>query len=469
MKSKITMFALLFSAVFFTTKAQVATWTGPAAGDWDVPANWSTSLAPLAADSVSIPAGFTVTVTSDAGSINRLSVAGKLVIQTSGALTVDQTNSPNTSSIVTLSGGEIENNGVLTIKNSVEAASNTLIMFGDNADRDNKLTTTGVFTVDNTIGAYASLVGRVINLGMVTAGRVSTFKMGGVMNINMKPVSCFIESFNGGNLTLDGTLVLGSESDYKNLRFIKIVSGGKVTVASTADITTYTGFVSGNGVINMQSAGTTSPGATFTNKGKIAIHGGPTTTGYGIYFNPLASMALNTFVNEGTITVDGTFPMGYLTVSGTASGISTVNNQEGATLAFYNADPTIQVVKTAGTANKFTLNNAGTLKVSSSAISLTSTVAVVNNTGTIIYDYVAGVRSVSDFKGKIFAKGQNIIVNLPASDKGAIALTDIAGKVLKSIAVSGDNCTIDRVGLKGVYILRLSLQSGNFTHKLVLN
>lgn len=469
MKTKITMFALIFSALCFTTKAQVATWTGSTTGDWDTPANWSTSLAPLSGDSVSIPTGFTVTVTSDAGSINRLNVAGKLVIDPSGSLTVDQATSPNGSAIVTLAGGEIENNGIFTVKNNVAVASNTLIMFADNAERDNKLSTTGIFTVDNTVGAYASLVGRVINLGMVTAGRVSTFKMGGVMNINVKPVGCFIETYNGGNLTLDGTLVLGSESDYKNLRFIKIVSGGKVTIAPTADITVYTGFVSGNGVINLQSAGTTSPGATFTNKGKIAIHGGPTTTGYGIYFNPLASMALNTFVNEGTITVDGTFPMGYLTVSGTASGITTVNNQAGATLALYNTDPTTQVVKTAGTANNFTLNNAGTLKVSSSAISLTSTIAVVNNTGTIVYDYIAGVHPIADFKGKIYADGQNIIVSLPTAEKGQITLLDVTGRTLKSASIKGERNLISTANLKGVFIIRLIMQNGSYSQKVCLN
>lgn len=467
MKSKITFLAILLSFICLSVNAQIATWTGPATGDWSTAANWSTAATPLATDSVSIPAGSEVTISSDAGTINRLNVSGKLIIGANGSLTVDQSASPNGSAIVNLVGGEITNSGILTIKNTVVAASNTVIQFSDNADRDNKFTNNGTFTIDNTIGAYASTTGRVIGLGMVSPGRTSTFKFGGTMNFMVKAGGCLIETNGGGNLTLDGTLVLGSTSDYKNLRFIKIQVGGSVTVAPTADITVYTGFISGNGVINMQSAVTASPGSSFTNYGKIAIHGGTATTGYGIYFNPQAASALNTFTNAGTISVDGTFPLGFMYIGGNAAGITTVNNT--GTLSLYSTTPTLQVIKTAVTNNTVTIINDGTLNVSSADIVLTSTVAVFTNNGVVNYNYIAGIKQLTDFNGKVYSSGKEITVNLPVNEKAQFILSDITGRTLKVANVQGENNTFTMNNLKGIYIVRLLTAKGSYSQKISLN
>lgn len=466
MKSKITILALLISALCLTSNAQVATWTGPDAGDWSTAANWSTASTPLLADSVSIPAGKTVTISENAGTINRLSVAGKLILTVAGVLVVDQSASPNGSPIVTLAGGEIQNNGSFTVKNSVATAANTVLQFAENAERDNLFTTSGTFTLDNTIGAYASTTGRGIGLNMVSPGRVSTFKMGGTMNINIKTGCCFIETNGGGNLTLDGTLVLGSTSDYKNLRFIKIQQGGSVTVAATANLTLYTGFVSGNGVINMQSAGTTAPGSTFNNFGKIDIHGGTATTGYGLYFNPQAASALNTFNNAGTINLDGTFPLGFMYIGGNSTGVTTINNQSTGTLALFNADPAAQVIKTSGTSNALTFNNEGTLKVSSAAINLSSTVAVMNNTGTIIYNYIAGVNQLKEYKGKIFRNGNNLMIE--SQENAQLIISDLTGRTICTAELTVNMNSIDTNRLKGIYIARILTAKGVYSQKISL-
>lgn len=467
MKSKITLVALLFSALCLSVSAQIATWTGPDAGDWGTAANWSTASTPLLADSVSIPAGKTVTISENVGAVNRLSVSGKLIITAAGTLVVDQAASSNNSPIVTLAGGEILNDGSFTVKNSVAAASNTVLQFAESAERDNLFTNNGSFTLDNTTGAYASTTGRGIGLNMVTSGRVSTFKMGGTMNINIKAGCCFIETDGGGNLTLDGTLVLGGTNDYRNLRFIKIQAGGSVTVAATANITVYTGFVSGNGVINMQSALTTAPGSTFTNYGKIAIHGGSATTGYALYFNPQTANALNTFNNAGTITVDGTFPLGFMYFGGNAAGVTTVNNQTAGVLALYSTVPTTQVIKTHTTNNNaFTINNEGTLKVSSADITLSSTAAVLNNTGTIEYNYVAGVKSLKELNGKIFSNANGLVVELQGNAQ--LILSDLTGKSIRIINLTSSRNMIDTSNLKGIYIARIVSENGVYAQKINL-
>jgi len=468
MKTKITFFVVLLSMLSIGIHAQTATWVGPATGDWSTAANWSTSATPLASDSVLIPSGKVVTVSSNAGSINRLIVSGSLIISTSGTLTVDQTTSPNGSGIINLIGGEILNNGTFTVKNSVTAASNTVIQFSDNLDRDNKLTNNGTFTMDNTVGAYASTTGRVIGLNMVSPGRVSTFKFGGTMNFNVKPVGCFIETNGGGNLTMDGTLVLGSKNDYKNLRFIKIQAGGKVTVAKTANITVFTGFVSGNGVINMQSALTTEPGSSFTNYGTIAIHGGSATTGYGIYFNPQAPSAINKFINEGTIYLEGTFPLGFVFLGGNVGGATSISNTATGVFSIFSADPAVQVIKS-GLTNAATITNNGIMNISSPSITPASTAVIFTNNGTVNYGFVSAVKQLSYFNGKVYSNKNEITVTLPANGIAQFTLLDITGKILKTANLTDEKNVLTTAGLKGIFIVKLITSEGSYSQKISLD
>lgn len=461
MKTRITLLMLLFSTLCLTAGAQIATWTGPAEGDYWSPTNWSTGSTPQATDSVSIPAGFIVTLSDDAGSINRLRVSGKLVIAGSGILKVNQTVSPNGNPIVNLVGGTIENNGSFTVKNDVASASNTVINFAE-SETDNQFINNGTFLMNNTIGAYASTTGRGIGVGQLKG--TSTFKMGGTMDFIIKAGGCLIETNGGGNLTLDGALVLGNESDFRNLRFIKIQQGGKVTISATANITVYTGFVSVNGVINMQSAINTAPGSSFTNYGQLAIHGGPTTTGYGIYFNPQGPGALNTFNNFGAIKVDGNFPLGFMYIGGTATAETTINNS--GMLSLYSTDHTIQMIKVPGQ-NTFTFNNTGDLYVSSADLSVFTIdlVSVLNNTGNIYYNSTA-VKQVVDFKGKVYSTKNEIHVSLPANENAQMILTDVTGRTIKSISLNNELNTISVSNLKGMYIVRLAMQNGNYSQKV---
>ena len=112
MKTKITLFAFVLNLLCISIHAQTSTWVGPATGDWGTASNWSPAM-PIATDSVSIPATFTVTASTNVGTINRLSVSGKLIIAASGSLSIEQTASTNTGAIVNLIGGQIENQGTL--------------------------------------------------------------------------------------------------------------------------------------------------------------------------------------------------------------------------------------------------------------------------------------------------------------------------------------------------------------------
>ncbi len=463
MRTKITFIAFLVCLFSVSLSAQVV-WVGPAAGSWDVAANWSTSALPVAADDVSIPAGFTVTVSTNVGTINRLSVSGKLIIAASGTLIIDQTVYVAGVPMLSINGAEIDNNGTLTVKNSVATATNTLIQFADNADFDNKLTNTGILTLDNTIGNYASTTGRVISLAQVSPGRVSTFKMGGTINLNVKPACMFIDTDGSGQLTIEGTVTLGSVDNYLNLRFARILLGGTLTFAPTANVTLYSGFVSNNGVINLQSNNINLPGTSFTNNGTFTVHGGPATTGYGIYFNaPKVAGALNTLNNNGQMTFDGNFPQGAFNAGGNGGTTNTFNNSANSTLILSNIDPMVVVFKGA---NTLIVNNDGVIKISTAEHNLTN--ATFNGTGTIVYNYVAGINKLTNFNGKIYANGKDIIVNLESNSNAKMILSDLVGRTVNEAYLINEINTISTSNLKGIYIVRLLTKQGSFSQKISL-
>lgn len=470
MKTRITLFAFILNILCFSLDAATATWIGPATGgDWYSAANWSTLAIPEPTDSVSIPAGFTVTASDDVGTINRLHVAGKLIIDISGTLIVNQTESPNNFGIVTLAGGEIENNGLFSVINSVATSSNTVIEFADNADRDNKFTNIGIFMLDNTQGGYGSTLGKAIGVSMVSPDRTSTLKFGGVMDFRIKTGCCFIESNSGGILTLDGTLVMGSSSDYKNLRFIKIQGGSGVTIAPTADITVYSGFINSNGVINMQSSRTTEPGASFKNYGKLIIHGGAATTGYGIYFNPGATGTIHKFINAGTLSLDGIFPSGFFFLGGAFDTNTTVHNTSTGIFSLYSTSPTLQVIRTSNALTQASIINDGVINVSSPSISYSSTLVTLTNNGTINYNYIAGNKELFDFSGKVFYNGNEIIINMPTNENVNLILTDITGRTLQTATLQGERNSISINSLKGIYIVRLLTSKGSYSQKISID
>lgn len=474
MKLKITSILFFLNFSLLSLFAGTATWIGPTSGDWETAANWSTASTPLSTDSVSIPLSFTVTLSSDAGTINKIAVSGKLIIAATGSLNVEQTvNAVGSSPIVNLVGGDIENNGVLTIKNSLSTSSNTCIKFSQSS-RNNNLINNGLFTLDNTSGAYASITGRAIGLSQATGTGVSTFKMGGTVNLNIKAGCVFIESNEGGNLTLDGTNVIGSTSNFKNFRFARIIVGanvgGKITIAPTADITLYSGFDSAsNGIINL-NGNSTSSACTFTNNGKFTIHSGASTAGYGIFFNPGNSNVLNYLTNSGTMVVEGTFLNGNAVyIAGTASGVSNFNNTSTGVLTLSIPNPAVQVIKTAATNNKLTLVNDGVMNISQTAdISVTSTVAVITNNGTINKNVATIIAKNVEFKGKISINGQAIIVTLPTNENIQMTLTDLAGRTIKSAKLHGVSNVVDVNNLKGIYIISLRTKDNNYTQKLSL-
>jgi len=472
MKTRITLLVFLIGFFSLTASAELVTWIGSAAGEWTTAANWSTTAVPGAVDDVIIPANYIVTVSTGAGTINSLSVEGKLIVAQTGSLTVEQntalTSAAATNPIVKLFGGEIENAGTLTLKNS-NSNQNSVVLLDNSPDVDNKFINNGTLNIDNSAGSYTGTNGRCISAKQSAMGRTSTFKLGGTLNLNLKATSVFVEA-DGGNLIIDGNLSIGSTDNNLNLRFLKLIGQGAITIAQTADITFYSGFVSGNGAVNIQSSQAITPGATFTNNGHLKLIGGEATTGYGVYLNANGANALATFNNNGILEVNGNFPMGALYIGGNATGINTINNAAAGQILLYNPNPATSVLKMSGTITTvppLTLNNDGVIKVSTESHNLLSATAI-NGTGTIEYNYIAGVKPIAEFKGKVFASKQAINIQLVSGEKAQFVISDITGKIVKTGFLFEQSNIINTEKLQGIYIVKLLLRDGSYVQKVSL-
>jgi hypothetical protein len=58
---------------------------------------------------------------------------------------------------------------------------------------------------------------------------------------------------------------------------------------------------------------------------------------------------------------------------------------------------------------------------------------------------------------------------MPTNDKAQMILTDMTGKTIKTASIQGGINTINTNNLKGIFIVRLLMDKGNYNQKVVLN
>ena len=398
------------------------TWDGGAGdGKWDSPTNWSADAIPVSVDNVTIGSGFIVTLSSDAGKINKILVQGKLIVEVTGILVIEQSVVSGTS-IFELGGGEVENAGSIIITQLV-ANTNTGLKFADNTLTDDKFTNTGILTINMTAGALTSTAGNGINFNQISADRTATLKLGGTINFSAPPTSRFIE-INAGNAIIDGTIVFGTVDLPQNYRFIHS-SGGTLTLATTAYLTCYSGFnSSSNGTITMS---TTATGGGIINNGTLSLHGG-TTTGYGIYLNPQSSNT-STFTNAGTIVIDGSFPVGSIYLAGSTSTSTAIfNNQTGSSLTVINSNSgTNAAALRASVAPVVVFNNSGSMSLQTSItrnMYFGDNSATFNNSGNVtVKKAITGNDVATTPTACIINNNIGGVFNFDLSDNGQVAVS----------------------------------------------
>lgn len=426
-KAAFLLFGLLFTTSLF---AVTVTWNGIAGdGLWSSPTNWDSNTLPSVVDNVVIPKAFTVTLTGDAGVINKITVNGKLIISSTGLLNVEQTVTSDP--LVDIAGGEIQNNGSLIIKQTIAANTNYALKFTNGTDAgDAKLSNTGTLLVDLSARPAASGIA-CIGFAQTTAGRTAQFKFGGTITFNI-PAQARLFEITSGYALMDGTYTFGSNTDYKNWRFIQLTQGN-LTIAPTANITVYSGY-------NLAYAGTiassNSKDITFTNNGNLTLHGGSANAGYGIYMNPQNATNICTFTNAGTLTIDENFPLGTLYMSGGGStGLVTTysifNNLAGANLSLTNSGTGAgALVANAIPALTVTFNNAGTVSLNSGTtrnIYFGGSNSTFNNNGTVIL--TKAITGNSTANGCVINNNTGGVFNFNVSDNAQPAVSN-ANKIV---------------------------------------
>ncbi len=459
---KTTIIVLVLS---LTTNAFSATITyAVATGDWSA-ANWSPQ-APVTGDDVVIPAGAIVTVTTDLSAIelNSLSVSGSLTILSSAKLTVLQKTSKDP--LVNLTGGMIQNDGTLSITQNIASNNNYGLKFSDNASSDNSFTNTGILNIDLSKRAAAQLAS-CIPFTQNSAGRVSTMKFGGTININVPIQSRIFELLGtGAAVILDGTYSFGSSSDYKDWRFLHMGNPGTVTIASTANISVYANYTNTtNGVICMN---TPAAGNSFINNGTFSIYGGSSTVAYGIYMNTQVASAPCTLTNRGVLRVIGTFPKGAVYVAGNSAGVNTINNlTTSSVMSVLHSEPSFAAIKLFSISTPITVNNEGIINLSTTSLNL-GTVGVLNNTGTMNYNTATEINSSIGNKINIYSNNKKIYIKNGSTNDIQFELIDLTGKILNKSILKGESSSIINPSLKGIFIVRLTSSSINFAQKISL-
>ena len=365
-----TLSLLMVVGLFFASSAYAADITYAAVtGDW-TDANW-TPQAPVAGDNIIIPEGAVVTVSTDAGiKINSLSVSGKLIISVSGILNVEQTTTLNP--LVGITGGEIENNGTLSIKLPSATSANNAIAFANGTQSpatNAKFTNVGILNIDLLSSTGHNNASQVIAFNQNTVGTKAQFNVGGTINLsNITAQARFMELLSG-SAEIDGTQTFGSSTTPINVRFLHAGASGTVTFMSTANITVNSGFTSSNGVINMSNTGV----ANYVNNGMLTLHSF-TAAGSAINMQPQTS-GTGTFTNNGTITADGSWGAGTMYMNGNnALCTATFTNSANGIISFSNTN----------TSN----TNGAAIRAS-----ITPT-NVINNNGTMILSVASAARAM---------------------------------------------------------------------------
>lgn len=469
--SRITLLSFMIGiGMFFSSSAFAGIITyGSTTGNW-TDANW-TPQAPVTGDNVVIPAGAVVTLSTDAGiDINSLSVLGTLNITASGILSVRQTASVNP--LVNVGGGVINNAGALTIFQTL-AQPNAAITFGNGTDADAQFINTGILNINMLASTISSATTRCVNFAQTTLSRTCRFTFGGILNFSVPDGTRFFEISSGANAVMDGTAVIGSTTDYKNWRLIHMGNKGTLTLAGNIEF--YSGYTSSaNGTISMSVSATGSAVGNLVNSGTLKIHGGSTVTGYGIYLNPQyvsPTSGTANFTNQGTLLIDGNFPLGTIFLNGSTGTSATFNNQVGAVATLSNSGTGTKAVPFIASATATTaINNAGTLNLSSVGLdaSINTSKNTFTNTGTVNFNVATEVNKTKDFSGKIYTIGKNIYVNLASGTDSKLELTDITGRLIKQINVKGQNNVLNMSALNGIFIVRLFTAQGIYSQKIVL-
>ena len=414
----------IFSFITLFSSAQSVTWTGPlTGGDWATASNWSGGKTPAATDSVFIASGNQVTLSTDAGIINSMTVQGKLTVASGGILAIEQNRS--SISLLQINGGEVDNAGSITLTQKLANINPGIALADGTANSTFK--NTGVLSINMSL---TGATGNCVSFKQATGG-TATFVLGGTMTFTPAATKNIFKNILG-NGQIDGTAVIGSSAAYQNCSLLQ-VAAGNFTILANANIEFYSGLTSG-ATVTMTNAGTASLAstATLTNNGTLMIHANSAATGNALQFGP-GIFATSILANSGTIIIDGTYSSSYGSINcgGTdATSYAVINNLSGGTISvsnFYGTNiTTTSTTVTGGSAltaanlKNATVNNSGIISLNSygRCMMFGGSLCTFNNNSGGLVTVTTGIKGSTSNTGSCFIynnPGATFDFNVPAN------------------------------------------------------
>lgn len=482
----LTLCALCIStSVFAVAKSWDA--GGGADTNWSTAANWDNNTLPGSADQITISGIYTVTVTSDIGTINKLvlqtSAAGAPTLQINSGGKITVSASAGVSGVI-LIGGIIQNNGELIITTST-GASHGMEFRSSTSTTPIASSYSGSGTL--TINSTASTTNNCLYFTQNNASPV--FSVGGTISLLSYSAIPVISVASGSQATINGTgsLTVGSSGTPVSCGLILITSNASATSTLTVEngvtLSIYSTMTStSNGPFRLNHGTANDKSITLLNKGTINIGG---SCANGIYSNSTAStsnpLPSSNFENQGTVNFTGAF--------NTASGAPF--NYGGAGVHNFTNSGTISIGNMSGTASKgfymtntHTVNftNTGTITFESNnattgaMLSLGDSKTVFNNTGTVTINkgYLGAAGSAAfnnNAGGKLTIAGDgatNAIVTAVVTNNGTF---EANGLINNGCYVPGTG-TISPGGASGIGKITIyTAASGTFnlTGKALMN
>lgn len=392
---------LIISAIFifFSPAALAAACTSTGTANWSVIATWSCGHVPVAADTVTIATGNTITLNSAAGTVTSLTVSGTLVV--SSSLTVSGAVAVSAGKLQLLAGTAMSVGGT-TGTNFVSLSNSASSVF--EMDGGTLSIAGGLASASTASAGTFTMTGGTITMATAATSSLTsdTFVLGSATTFNMSGGTIILRQ--GNNSTNDanivsttqnitgGTLQFGDASSVAgNPYLLTNTSGGAVNIWNLVAYSATSGNLQFGTTLNVLNSVTINTGATLLDNGAFAINIGGGNAG-------------GSWNNSGTFTP----ATGTVTFTGTANDSITGTSAT----TFYNL-----VINTSAPASGVTLANA-TNASASKLLTLTN--------GTI-------------------TTGANTLIVTPSCATPSVARTNgyVIGNLRKTIPAGASSCTFE--------------------------
>ncbi|MEI6061487.1 MAG: G8 domain-containing protein, partial [Bacteroidota bacterium] len=442
---------LLLTVAFILLGCQVysATRTASVSGNWNSTSTWGNLSVPVSGDDVIINSGITVTMNSNPGSCNNITIYGTLNLQNSRTLNVNGS--------LVISGGTLIGSGTGPSTGTLNVAGSFSVPSSTDADIQRlTLTISGTTNVSGTLSFSISTTGTKTFNGLVTVNsggiwdnsiNEDIFFEGGISNSGTFTAGTGNYTFNTNNQSITGTLSIPTIT----VTGITLTNNGILTVALALE---------GSGGLTQGSSASLDLDGTSGISTLTASLSGNTVDFSGVAqtVNPTTYFNL-TLSGSGTLTTSGVTVNGRLSMENTASASNTPTYGTNASLQYNTSIARlagVEWISTFAATGGVIIANTGTISLNAAKI-FNPSVPLTINSGASLASANFQISFGGDFinNGGTFSAGSSAIVILNTmaiqsiagfSTTGPVSMTKTTGTATFLGNVSGAGLTLNGTG-----------------------